>query len=198
MTLQNDKRKNFKEGRDMAVTLEEIGAWLDAKEVNYDVNREESTIAFGVTDGKTTSFITLKLKENGEMFQIYINNMVDKKIFLKIKGHKHMALVFQYMLKLNYDEKFGTWEADLADGEVRFAVEIPLEDALMTEKQFTRVFDHINKGGSNGFSQILQILETGEFPEEEDGSALLAMLEEFRQSLEKTDSSKEYSDEDAI
>ena len=182
----------------MAVTLEEIGAWLDVKEVNYDVDKEESTIVFGVTDGKSKNFITLKLKENGEMFQIYLNNIVDDAELLKIKGHKYMALVFQYMLKLNYDEKFGTWESDPTDGEIKFAVEIPLEDALMTEKQFTRIFEHIVVGGQNGFSKIIQILETGEFPEEDAGGAILAMLEELRQSLEKVDSSKEYSDEDAI
>jgi len=48
----------------MAVTLEEIGKWLDKKEVSYDANSEESTMGFGVTDGKTKSFVTIKLKEN--------------------------------------------------------------------------------------------------------------------------------------
>ena len=152
----------------MAVTLKEISGWLDNRELNHQVLGDKNTIILGF-QGKDElqCGVKIELEEDGSLLQVYSNLLMNKdQDILKVKNHEHSALVLQHMLKINYDEKFGTWEFDPKDGEVRFAVEVPLEDATMTEKQFNRIMGHVLDSDS-GFSDILKIMETGECPEDD-------------------------------
>lgn len=161
----------------MAVKLQEVSTWLNNIDISHQVIEEKSMIMTGMSGEDYTIGINIKLVENGEMFQIYSNLLIDDELnVLKVKDHKNLSLVFQYMLKINYDEKFGTWEYDPKDGEVRFAVEFPLEDNSMTEKQFIRIFKHI-VNSNKIFQEILNILETGKIPEENSEEMFDAFLE---------------------
>lgn len=161
----------------MAVTLQEVSNWLDNQNLKHEVIEEKSMIMTSMTGKNHTIGIKIELAEDGEMFQMYSNILIDDELnILKIKDHENSSLVFQHILKINYDEKFGTWEYDSTDGEVRFAVEFPLEDASMTEKQFLRVFGHVANSDEK-FGVILDILETGEIPEEDTKEMFDAFLE---------------------
>ncbi|MEA2020097.1 MAG: hypothetical protein U9N59_16840 [Campylobacterota bacterium] len=151
----------------MAVTVNEISNWLNDKGLSHQVIKENNKILFGFkTKDDLACSIKIKVKEDGELLQIYSNLLINEdQDILKVKDHKYSALVLQHMLKINYNEKFGTWEFDPKDGEIRFAVEIPLEDAIMTEKQFDRIISHVLNSDS-GFLEISKIMETGECPED--------------------------------
>lgn len=162
----------------MAVTLIEIKGWLDNLEINYqESQKDESVMLFGF-QGKNESkcMVKVELEEDGELLQVYCNLIIDEdQNRLKIKDHEHKALVLQHILTINYNEKFGAWEFDPTDGEIRFAIEIPLEDAKMTEKQFKRIFGHITSSDER-FLEILKIMETGELPEGNNTDDLFASL----------------------
>jgi hypothetical protein len=162
----------------MAVTLIEVKRWLDNLEIGYqESQKQESIILFGFQGKNESTYgVKIELEEDGELLQIYCNLLIDEdQNILKIKDHEHKALVLQHILNINYNEKFGAWEFDPSDGEIRFAVEIPLEDAKMTEKQFKRIFGHIMSSDER-FLEILKIMETGELPEGNITDDLFASL----------------------
>lgn len=160
----------------MAVTLSEISGWLDNREIKHGAEEEDSKIIFVFTGDKTIG-IKVELEEDGELVQLYANLLDDEdRGVVRVKEHEHLPLVLQHILTINYNEKFGAWEFDPSDGEVRFAVEIPLEDASMTEKQFNRILGHVLNSEEH-FVNILKILETGELPKDDDDSDPEAMFE---------------------
>ena len=105
-----------------------------------------------------------------------------------------MFQLFSHLLFLNYKTKFGTWEFDPSDGDIRLAVEIPLEDALMTEKQFLRIKDFMVQNGDTHADEILHILKTGEAPEDDSKADMVAMLEKMLADLKSDSSDKPSSD----
>mgnify|MGYP002642063193 CR=1 FL=1 len=113
---------------------------------------------------------------------------------LNIKDHKYAGQVLSHLLFLNYKTKFGTWEFDPSDGDIRLAVEIPLEDALMTEKQFLRIKDFMVQNGDTHADEILHILKTGEAPEDNSKADMVAMLEKMLADLKSDSSDKPSSD----
>lgn len=174
----------------MAVTLEEVSNWLDNSDIKHGTNDDNTKIIFGATDKKTIG-IKIEIEEDGDLVQVYSNLLDDERDILKIKDHEHSALVLQHILTINYNEKFGGWEFDPKDGEIRFAVEIPLEDASMTEKQFNRILGHIMNSEKH-FLDILKIMETGELPEDDNDvedmfNELMARMlaEKLAEDLEK-------------
>lgn len=168
----------------MAVTLEEIKGWLDAKELNYkEAEQHDSAVHLAFSNDGFDGYVKIELEEDGELIQVYCNEWVADDELLKVKDHKYQLLVLQYLLDKNYREKFGTWELDPTDGEVRFAVEIPLEDNTLTEKQFNRIM-YRAFNTQEEFEVIHKILETGEIPEDEEAGTS-ALLAELMQQLEE-------------
>jgi len=172
----------------MAVALQEISSWLDNADVSHEVLNDDNKIVFGISNGETNKGIAIELEENGKVFQLYVNLLDEHGKIVKIKDHQHEAKVWSHILSLNYKTKFGTWEYDPTDGEIRCAIEIPLEDATMTEKQFKRIFGYVTKDAQDGFDAILKILETGEVPDDLDDfkelllKALLQTVKEIKSS----------------
>lgn len=159
----------------MAVTLQEISGWLDNIGLKHDIKEDDSKIITAMNQDRFMG-ITIEVEEDGELLQIYSNLLIgEENKSLKVKEHEHSGLVLQHMLKINYDTKFGTWEFDPKDGEIRFAVEIPLEDAKMTEKQFKRIISVIAQS-EDGFAELLKIMETGECPEDKTMDDMLTMM----------------------
>jgi len=181
----------------MAVELQTLSNWLNNMEIKHHMDTKDSKIFSGGNNDGNKIIVKIKLTENGEMFQIYSNLVIDDDLNeLKIKDHEHAGLVLQQMLKINYEEKFGTWEFDPTDGEVRFAVEIPLEDAVMTENQFQRIFKHVFNSADN-FGILTKILETGELPADEEDS-ITDLLEAMLLSLKQKKAEIARQDEDGI
>jgi len=179
----------------MAITLDEVKGWLDTQNLTYqEAENHDAAVHLGFSDEEFNGYLKIELEEDGELIQFYCNQIIDDEM-LKIKEHKHKFLVLQYLLDKNYQEKFGTWEVDPTDGEVRFAVEIPLEDNTLTEKQFLRILNRA-VGTQENFEEIHKILETGEIPASEIEA--VALLEELLEILKEQEAQNVTVNEDGI
>jgi len=179
----------------MAITLDEVKGWLDTQNLTYqESENHDAAVHLSFSDEEFNGYLKIELEEDGELIQFYCNQIIDDEM-LKIKEHKHKFLVLQYLFDRNYQEKFGTWEVDPTDGEVRFAVEIPLEDNTLTEKQFLRILNRA-VGTQENFEEIHKILETGEVPASESEAA--ALLEELLEILKEQEARNVTLSEDGI
>ncbi|MDO9304427.1 MAG: hypothetical protein Q7T77_03810 [Sulfuricurvum sp.] len=176
----------------MAVTLKEISGWLDIEEINHELSDEK--IIFGAGDGDNTQAYFIKTKENGDIFDVTMQIVDENQHFVSLKDKEHAGKVLEFILLKNYETKFGTWEYDPADGDVRLSVEIPLEDALMTQKQFNRIIKMMITDGTNTSAKIKHILKTGEIPADDTEAQMLAM---FSQMLAMMQASNAASSSDA-
>lgn len=180
----------------MSVELKNISCWLDNLEMKYEIKEDEDKILLGLNHEGIIYGVVIEIEEDGGLLQIYCNQFIDEEQnILKVKNHKYLLLILQHILNINYKEKFGAWEFDLFDGEVRFAVETILEDSIMTEKQFERVLGHV-LDSQKGFTQINHIMNTGELPEDDEMDMIAELFR--RMLLENTTESTIQYDTDSI
>lgn len=173
----------------MAVTLTEISGWLDIEELKHDLNDERIMFAAGDEDNTQGYFI--RAKEDGKYFNATMQIMDENQNFVSLKDQQYAGKVLEFILLKNYETKFGTWEYDPADGDVRLSVEIPLLDATMTQNQFSHIIKMMITTGTNTSKQIKEILKTGEIPVDTTEADMLAMLEKMLAMLKSGDTSSE-------
>jgi len=180
----------------MAVTLEEIAGWLEKQEFKHKVEDEKIILMTGNEDH--TNIHVIKAKDDGRIFE-WKMNIVDeeKKEQFKVKEHKYLPKLLSYLLQINYQTKFGTWEFDPKDGEIAFNVEIPLEDAVMTFEQFKRICS-LTMDTSEYTDNIRLILETGEPKEDNSEAELMARLEQLLAAVQEDLAEKTAEDDDSI
>jgi hypothetical protein len=139
----------------MAMTIQQIEAFIKAAGITrFESNDHEILYSIKVNHSFKHHIL---LAENGELFQMYARDLVDRNT---ISNSPHKPLISSYLLKWAYDRKFCAPEMD-DDGEIMLAVEIPLEDGTLTEKQFTRIFRVLAEQSDSLISDIRKILETG-------------------------------------
>jgi len=177
----------------MSVTLEQLTAYLDNKDLKYKYEEDKERIVLISGDEDITNAHFIRVREDGDIFEWQMQILDSKRDIVTIKEHKYAAKVLSHLLYLNYKTKFGTWEFDPSDGDIRLAVEIPLEDAIMTEKQFNRVAGFMLGDASEHTKGILSILETGETPVDDSESSMIAALEAMLSQL-KGESSTDTTD----
>ena len=178
----------------MAVTLEEIAGFLTNMDLKHDYQKEKERIILAAGDADITTTHFIRAKEDGDIFEWQMQILDENRDVLSVKDHQHAGKALSHLLYLNYQTKFGTWEYDPSDGDVRLAIEIPLEDALMTQKQFKRISSLMLGNSSAHVKEILNILKTGEAPQDESKEDLMAQLEAMLAQL-KGGSSSESSDD---
>jgi hypothetical protein len=178
----------------MAVTLDQITKWLEEKEVNFHHDTEDEVIIFTTSDGHTKQFHFIRARENGDIFEWKMQILDENKDRVMIKDHQYLEKVLSHMLYLNYTTKFGTWEYDPSDGDFFLTVEIPLEDALMTKKQFNRIADYMIRDGQRGADDIRHILSTGEVPQDSTEEDMIAQLKAMLAQLKGESSSDSTAD----
>lgn len=151
-------------------TIKKISKWLKHNKVfkiKHDLDIETGTIDFFTSDEKTTNYHIIKIRENGKLFEWKIrlldtNNKGTVKIPME---HPHSMKIFQRALVLNDERKFGRWMYDETEEEMVFSVNFPLENTLMSRKQFLRINGLMMYNAKNESDEIRTILETGEVPE---------------------------------
>jgi len=106
----------------MAVTLKEISEWLKNDDTKHKPNEEKDLIYFGAHgDVQTAHFI--KLIEDGNIFQYEIQMMDEEQNMFEIdKNHQYIQTILEYLLYKNYNTKFGCWEYDYTDGDLKYGV----------------------------------------------------------------------------
>lgn len=150
----------------MAVTLDEIDGWLNELGIKY--SKEEDSMVLASSNESTTTLHRIRASDEGRTFEWTMGIVDDeKKGQYKLKEHKHLQTVLAYLLQVNLNTKFGTWEYNPSDGAIEFSVEIPLEDATMTFEQFKRICG-VAMDNFEYIEGIKKILETGSFPEDSE------------------------------
>ena len=151
----------------MAITLKQMGEYLEKMEYPFEVNEEKSEIRFGVKENDNIFRYLMRLRENGELFQLYGMLPIDDEA---IKTSPNKLVFMLYLLKENANTKIGSWEFDEENGLI-FAVEIPIEDGTLTFKQFERIVKNVaGRYVYKEFPNLRYVLEKGEFPKEEEGT----------------------------
>lgn len=153
----------------MAMDLSTISKWLDDDNTKHELREDKDLIVFGAEANIQTGHF-IRLIENGEMFNYQVQIRANDKNLAVPYDHPHIDVLLKYLLHKNYTTKFGSWEYDYTDGDLRFSVEIPLEDGEITQKQFKRISFLMFRNVDTMGKEILAILETGELPEDDTSS----------------------------
>ena len=159
----------------MGATLKQIAGYLDKKGWKYKIDEEESRILTGVYAQHIKEFlIVIQLDEEGEFFELFA-----PRVLAGIQNHPYKDAILQTMLCISWETKMLQWEYDPSDGEIRAIIEFPLEDAIMTERQFNRCLHGlIQLVDELALPRLKAVMETGVDPgDEEEGERLLLTLE---------------------
>ncbi|MEB3294010.1 MAG: hypothetical protein VKJ24_12700 [Synechococcales bacterium] len=159
----------------MGATLQQLAGYLDKKGWKYRLEEEENRIITGVFAENVEQFlIVIQLDEDGEFFEIYA-----PRVLAGVKNHPFKDAILQTMLCISWETKMLQWEYDPSDGEIRAIIEFPLEDALMTERQFNRcLYSLVQLVDELALPRLTAVMETGEDPGDiQEGERLLLQLE---------------------
>lgn len=161
----------------MATTIQQIAQFLDQRNWKYHLDEEKNRIVTAVVAENVENFLLLfDLTENGEYLQI-----VAPQLLAGVKNHVYKGVLFQTLLALGWETKMVRWEYNLLNGEVRAAVEIPIEDGVLTQQQFDRIlYSLIHVVDEIAMPRLLAVLQTGEDPGEKQlGERLLLAVQEM-------------------
>lgn len=118
----------------MGVTLQQITTYLDNQGWNYRIDEEANRIITGVEAENIEKFlIVIHLDEDGKFFRLFAPQVI-----LGVKDHPYKQALLQTMLCISWETKMLQWEYEPSKGEIRAIIEFPLEDSILTEKQFNR------------------------------------------------------------
>ena len=122
-------------------TLDEIAALLDAAHLNYGRVEERIRTGFATDvyedpDGDNCLHLVIGLQEDGELLRILAP--MAYRVPAKA-GPRRVAVVQRTLNQLNWESRIVQYEMDTEDGEIRLAIDFPLEDGKLTEKQLTRM-----------------------------------------------------------
>lgn len=118
--------------------------------------------------------VFIRLDENGEFIHFYEPQRY------KYANGEHKEKVLETLLAIQWESKMLQWEYDPKDGEIRACIELPLEDAKLTKRQFLRVVKGLVQMMDHYHERIKHVMETGEDTSAADKkSATIAALEEM-------------------
>ena len=160
----------------MAVSVQEIGEYLDQLGWSYRIDEEEERIVTGVEGDHVEDFlIVVQLDEEGKFFRLFAPQVLSG-----VKDHPHKAAILQTMLVISWETKMLQWEYDPSDGEIRAIIEFPIEDSTLTEKQFNRCLSGlVQLVDSVAIPRLREVMETGHDPGNvEIGERLLLSIQE--------------------
>jgi hypothetical protein len=143
----------------MATNVEEIAKFLDNLGWEYQVEKEDERIVTGVEAENIEDFlIVVQLDEEGRFFRLFA-----PQVLAGVDEHPYKAAILQTMLAISWETKMLQWEYDPSDGEIRAIIEFPLEDSVLTEKQFNRCLTGlIQLVDGVAMPRLQYVMETGE------------------------------------
>jgi hypothetical protein len=160
----------------MGTNLQQIAKYLDNLGWDYRFDEEADRIITGVEADNLEDFlIVVQLDEDGKFFRVFAPQVLSG-----VQDHPHKAAILQTMLAISWETKMLQWEYDPSDGEIRAIIEFPLEDSVLTEKQFNRCLSGlIQLVDSVAMPRLQEVMETGQDPGNlELGERLLLSIQE--------------------
>jgi hypothetical protein len=165
----------------MPITLKELTARLE--EIGYSVMVPDgqdtecglrfATESYINPEGEHSVLVICKISEDGSYLELFTPNAYDS------RNCKFKAALFASMLQVAYMTKHLQLEHDPSDGEVRFAVDIPVCDGSVTTRQlysmvrcltciveeYHPVFTHAMETGKIDLSRVWKPKEPTQTPE---------------------------------
>lgn len=160
----------------MGVNLQQISNYLDNLGWDYTLEQEADRIVTGVQAENVEEFlIVVQLDEDGKFFRIFA-----PQVLAGVKDHIHKEAILQTMLCISWETKMLQWEYDPADGEIRAIIEFPLEDSILTERQFNRCLGGLVQiVDSVAIPRLKEVMKTGLDPANlQMGERLLLSIQE--------------------
>jgi len=160
----------------MGANLKQIAKYLDNLGWEYRFDDEEDRIITGVQADNLDDFlIVVQLDEEGKFFRVFA-----PQVLAGVQEHPHKGAILQTMLAISWETKMLQWEYDPSDGEIRAIIEFPLEDSILTERQFNRCLSGlIQVVDSIAMPRLKEVMETGQDPGNiELGERLLLSIQE--------------------
>jgi hypothetical protein len=163
----------------MPTSIEQIQGFLDEYSLNYRVDEEHDAILIGFgldpeattfrdSDGDSGIQFVIRILERGEFLAIFTPQAWN------VDACPHKAAVFEALASIQTQYKMLRFDYDPSDGEIRPHVELPLEDADLTSRQFHRLLHGMLHGVPRFDCVIRQAMETGEISfagvKDQDGS----------------------------
>ena len=150
----------------MPTSIEQIQEFLDEFSLNYrvDAERDAILIGFGLDPARTTFRdmdgdpgiqLVIRVLEQGEFLSIFTPQA------WCVEDCPHKAAVFETLTSIQTQYKMLRFDYDPTDGEIRPNVELPLEDAELTSRQFHRLLHGVLHGVPLFDRVIRQAMETG-------------------------------------
>jgi hypothetical protein len=141
----------------MATNLNTIAKQLEHRQWQYEIDHQSQTVITGVRTNCIAKFlIFIRLKESGDYVQFLAPQLCH------LKGNVFKGIAYQTLLHISYSEPLIRFATDPQDGEVCASVELPLEDANLTQRQFDRCLDElIHLVDMETMPRLNQVLATG-------------------------------------
>lgn len=161
----------------MAATIRQIARYLDWHRWTYELDEDNSRIFTGLkTENVENLRLAIALEEDGEYFQL-----AAPQLLTGIKDYIYKNVLFQTLLTLSWETKTVRWKYDPIAGEVSAMIEFPLEDSVLTPRQFDRCLGNlIELVDGVAIPRLLTVVETGIDPGEKQlGEKLLLSLQEI-------------------
>jgi hypothetical protein len=166
----------FFQGAYMGANLKQIANYLDRLGWDYRLEEEEDRIITGVDADNLEDFlIVVQLDEQGKFFRVFA-----PQVLVGVQDHPYKGAILQTMLAISWETKMLQWEYDPSDGEIRAIIEFPLEDSILTEKQFHRCLSGLIQIVDNvALPRLKEVMRTGHDPGNiELGERILLSIQE--------------------
>jgi hypothetical protein len=159
----------------MGANLKQIAKYLDNLGWDYRCEEEDRIITGVEAENLEDLLIVIQLDEEGRFFRLFAPEVLPG-----VNNHPYKEIILQTMLAISWETKMLQWEYDPKDGEIRVMIEFPLEDSILTEKQFNRCLSGLIQVVDNiAIPRLHRVMATGEDPGNlELGERLLLSIQE--------------------
>lgn len=103
-----------------------IGAFLKADNWNYDFDKETGNFRFGLNTSSKLKSIEYYIRVNTDAYCVYAISPVGA----DVSNLEERAAMAEFLCRANYGMRYGNFEMDLRDGELRYKFFVDCDGAL--------------------------------------------------------------------
>ncbi len=147
----------------MSTSLDEICSLLDAAKIRY--GRREDRIRTGFEtdlyedrEGDNCLHMAIWPEDDGETLRVQAYGTY---VLPPAQFPEKLAAVQRTINQINWETKLAHLEMDIQDGEIRISVDLPLEDAKLTERQLMRAIKLMPDLADRYHTAMRQVLDHG-------------------------------------
>lgn len=144
----------------MPATLDQLEELFASKRLKYRREPDHLVTGFATKQfrddtGRPGVAIVIRLDEGGKYLELVAPGLY------RSHGCEHRAALFQALLDVTLRTKMIRFEHDPADGEIRCSVEFPIEDGMLTAKQFHRMLECLAESVDRWHPVIRRAIDEG-------------------------------------